>query len=251
MELKRKYFAIMSMVLICVAGLFTYDHLKGNKAASDVLRHDTREFSMETMEITLAFQSQVLGMSESKMDAENTEDQLVKNTNAPSPTEVVANNIPAESQKAVDDVNIDQQEDDNVAVTEEDVVIEEEVPSGESIIIGEEEFFLVEDEKFAHLINVAKKYDAKLYAIPYTDLFAIVKEDGTPIFHKSTGFSSAKLNDPDILYDVFSNHGEDTEAIAQGIQHVIETGEEVTVESTTEPYGYAIFQMDDWIAVSW
>lgn len=254
MELKRKYFAIISMVLtLCVIGLFSFNNFNSNKVASkEVLRHDTREFSVETMGTTLAFQSQVLGMSDSKMDAGKTEDLLVNNTNAASPIKVVANKIPAESQKVVDDVNIDQQEDENAAVTEENVdVIEDEVPSTESIMIGEEEFFLVEDQKFAHLINVAEKYEAKLYAIPYSDVFAIVKEDGTPIFHKSTGYAAAKLNEPDILYDVFSNYGDDAEDIANGIQQVIDTGEDVTVEGTYEPYGYAIFQRDDWIAVSW
>lgn len=103
--------------------------------------------------------------------------------------------------------------------------------------------------KFQHLINVANKYDSKLYAVPNTDLFAIVK-NGEPIFHKSTGFSSTPLNSSALLKDVFNGDGFIYKGISENIDFVSETSAKVTVEFE-QRQGYTIYQKDGWIVVSW
>lgn len=64
---------------------------------------------------------------------------------------------------------------------------EEEIPAEDSIIIGDSEYInLMHEAKFQDWINVAVKYGAALYAIPYSDVFAIVK-DGEVLVGMSTG----------------------------------------------------------------
>ncbi|MBS4207372.1 hypothetical protein [Bacillus sp. FJAT-50079] len=109
---------------------------------------------------------------------------------------------------------------------------------------------LVNEDKFSHWIEVAERYGAKLYAIPYSDVFAIVK-DGTPIVHMSTGVAASEVENAEILKQLFSRDGfEEYEGLVENIDIVAETGEEVSV--TLEEYvGYSIFQEDGWLIVSW
>lgn len=70
----------------------------------------------------------------------------------------------------------------------------EETHTEDSIIIGDTEYInLMHEEKFEDWISVAEKYGAELYAIPYSDVFAIVKDEevlvgivlGLPALHQT------------------------------------------------------------------
>lgn len=108
---------------------------------------------------------------------------------------------------------------------------------------------LMKDSKFKHLISVAQKYDSKLYGVPNTDIFAIVK-NGEPIFHKSTGVASASIEWVPLLVDVFSGDGFVYKGITENINFVAETGAKVKVEFA-EYEGYSIYQKDNELIVSW
>ncbi|MEH7013418.1 hypothetical protein V7087_21870 [Neobacillus niacini] len=106
------------------------------------------------------------------------------------------------------------------------------------------------EEKFKHWITVAEKYGAKLYAIPFSDVFAIVKE-GDVLVGMSTGVANAKPDNIDILCDVFSDEGEYAVRIIEGIKQVTQTGESVHLEGADEYNAISIFKQDERIIVSW
>ncbi|MFK4997910.1 hypothetical protein ACI2OX_12125 [Bacillus sp. N9] len=90
---------------------------------------------------------------------------------------------------------------------------------------------IVSEEKFSHWIEVAERYDSKLYAIPFSDVFAIVK-DKTPIVHMSTGVAAAEVKNAEILKELFSRDGfEEYEGIVENIDTVSETGKKYRLQS--------------------
>ncbi|WP_419955278.1 hypothetical protein ACN6MT_06950 [Neobacillus niacini] len=128
----------------------------------------------------------------------------------------------------------------------------EETPAEDSIIIGDTEYIKIShEEKFQDWLTVAEKYGAALYAIPYSDVFAIVKDEEI-LVGMSTGVASAAPNHIDILCDLMADKGEYSSEIIEGIQHVAQTGESVQVNGPQE-FGddFAIDKQDDWIVVSW
>jgi hypothetical protein len=128
----------------------------------------------------------------------------------------------------------------------------EETPAEDSIMIGDSEYIsLMHEEKFQDWINVAAKYGATLYAIPYSDVFAIVK-DGEVLVGMSTGVASAAPNHIDILSDLMVNKGESAEKIIEGIKHVAQTGESIQLIGPQEfDDDFSIEKQDEWIVVSW
>jgi hypothetical protein len=132
--------------------------------------------------------------------------------------------------------------------------VEEEVetPAEDSIIIGDTEYInLMHEEKFNDWISVAEKYGAALYAIPYSDVFAIVK-DNEVIAGMSTGVATAAPNHIDLLCDLMADKGEFAKEIIDGIRNVAQTGESVQVTGPQE-FGddFSIDKQDEWIVVSW
>ena len=120
------------------------------------------------------------------------------------------------------------------------------------IIIGDTKYInLMQEEKFQDWINVAEKYGAALYAIPYSDVFAIVKE-GEVLVGMSTGVASAAPNQIDILCDLMVDKGDYAVEIIEGIKQVAETGESVQLTGPQE-FGddFTIEKQDEWIVVSW
>jgi hypothetical protein len=136
--------------------------------------------------------------------------------------------------------------------TEPLVEEKEETPAEDSIMIGDSEYIsLMHEEKFQDWINVAVKYEAMLYAIPYSDVFAIVK-DGEVLVGMSTGVASAMPNHLDILCDLMADKGESAEKLIEGIKHVAETGESVQLVGPQEfDDDFSIEKKDEWIVVSW
>ena len=136
--------------------------------------------------------------------------------------------------------------------TEPLVEEKEETPAEDSIMIGDSKYInLMHEEKFQDWINVAVKYEAILYAIPYSDVFTIVK-DGEVLVGMSTGVASAMPNHIDILCDLMADKGESAEKLIEGIKHVAETGESVQLVGPQEfDDDFSIEKQDGWIVVSW
>ncbi|MEH7252794.1 hypothetical protein V7111_11770 [Neobacillus niacini] len=132
------------------------------------------------------------------------------------------------------------------------VDVKEETPAEDFIMIGDSKYInLMHEEKFQDWINVAVKYGATLYAIPYSDVFAIVKDEEV-LVGMSTGVSSAALNNIDILCDLMVDKGESAEKMIEGIKHVAQTGESVQLVGPQEyDDDFSIVKQDEWIVVLW
>ena len=150
------------------------------------------------------------------------------------------------------DINIDKvkkintdrfEEKGQLAPHEPEKQLAEQVTFGEDVYVN-----IMEEENFSDWIAVAKKYDAGLYAIPYTDVFSIIKEE-TPMVHISTGAASALVENANILTDLLKND-DNFSGITEDIQSVIDTGEEISVE-VADYEGYYIYEEDGWIFVLW
>lgn len=80
------------------------------------------------------------------------------------------------------------------------------------------------DENLKHLVNIAKKHHATLYAIEFSDCFAMFDNSSNQaIMMFSTGSRSVSIEKAEILCDMHPS-------IKNQIQGVIETGEETVVE---------------------
>lgn len=80
------------------------------------------------------------------------------------------------------------------------------------------------EENLADLIEIAKKHNAALYAIEYSDSFAMYSNDtGEPLIMFSTGSRSVPVEHAAILYDMHPT-------IKEQIKTVVETGKETIVE---------------------
>ncbi|MDM5330025.1 hypothetical protein [Neobacillus sp. CF12] len=132
------------------------------------------------------------------------------------------------------------------------VEAKEETPAEDYIMIGDTKYInLMHEEKFQEWISVAEKYGATLYAIPYSDVFAIMKDEEV-LVGMSTGVASATANHIDILCDLMVDQGETAEKIIEGIKQVAQTGESIHLVGPQE-FGddFTIEKQDEWIVVSW
>lgn len=143
------------------------------------------------------------------------------------------------------------------------VVSEPAVETTEVVSKGEEEAIIpdsielfgstyekVTDEKFSVFINVASELEAGFYAIPNSDVFAIVK-NGEVLFQMSTGIKAVPMTNVELLIRIFEKTGELNLVgpIVDDIRKVASTGETISVEG--ENYtGYSVFIQDEWILVS-
>ncbi|MBS4194219.1 hypothetical protein [Lederbergia citri] len=125
-----------------------------------------------------------------------------------------------------------------------DELLPKEVTIDDTVFVN-----IMNEEKFTELSQLALKYNAGLYAIPDSDVFAIVKDE-TPIFFMSTGAKSALKEYADLLSESLAFSGfENLEEVRGNMNNVLETGNEINVGDGYE--GYSIFQEDGWIYVSW
>ncbi|MBS4217587.1 hypothetical protein KHA96_04570 [Bacillus sp. FJAT-49711] len=133
---------------------------------------------------------------------------------------------------------------DVASVNDDESLLPKEVTIDGTIFIN-----IMNEEKFSDLSQLARKYNAGLYAIPESDVFAIVKEDN-PIFFMSTGAKSALKDYSDLLSESLAFSGfENLEEVRNNLNSVLETGKEVNIVDGYE--GYSIFQEDEWVYVSW
>ncbi|MBX9974435.1 hypothetical protein [Cytobacillus firmus] len=232
--MKSKLYSIIFMALfLLVAGAFYYEGAPENVAANQepVLSNESMQLEMGSI------------------DEKNLESEKAEN-----PKEIQKEITKKQEAKKVLNEKIketnEEKENEKVIETDTEPIVEEEDVLEDSIEIGGYQYVNFMDvAKFQHLINVANNYDSKLYAVPNTDLFAIVK-NGEPIFHKSTGFSSAPISSSALLKDVFNGDGFIYNGIPENIDFVSETSAKVTVEFE-QRQGYSIYLQDGWIVVSW
>ncbi len=97
-------------------------------------------------------------------------------------------------------------------------------------------------ENLKDLVAIAKKHDATLYAIEYSDSF-LMFDNSTDrlIMGFSTGINTVSIENVDVLYDMHPT-------IKEQIQEVIRTGESIQVKQD-ENNGYYISIMDGKITV--
>lgn len=166
------------------------------------------------------------------------------------------NNDNVETQRSISSQTVEEEENEIQTLSQEptEPLVDEkkETPAEDSIMIGDSKYInLMHEEKFQDWINVAVKYGATLYAIPYSDVFAIVKDEEV-LVGMSTGVASAAPNHIDILCDLMADKGESAEKIIEGIKQVAQTGESVQVAGPQEfDDDYSIEKQDEWIVVSW
>jgi hypothetical protein len=128
---------------------------------------------------------------------------------------------------------------------------EQTSPQMDSIKVGNEEYVDINDmKKFKDLAGFAQKHGARLYAIEYSDCFAIIKGEEVLLFF-SVGTVSAGVEDKTVLKDYFKFRGFSEETgIAGNIDVVAESGANVDV-TFNETSGYHIFKKDSTIIVNW
>lgn len=108
-------------------------------------------------------------------------------------------------------------------------------------------YVLIMDEtkypNLTHLIEAARKYNAKLYGIQNSDVFAVVK-DGKAISHFSVGGMSVLPEHAEFAKIKLSGY----KGIGHNIDLVIETKAKVTVEWSSSAF-YSIEFRDGWVVI--
>ncbi|MED1862078.1 hypothetical protein P4V41_01215 [Fictibacillus nanhaiensis] len=116
----------------------------------------------------------------------------------------------------------------------------------ETKIIGDYTYVSLMDdthENLKHLVAIAKKHNATLYAIEDSDCFVMFDNSTDQmIMSFSTGINMASIENVEVLYDMHPT-------IKDQIQEVIKTGKEIQVK-TGEFEGYHISKVDGKIRVS-
>ncbi|MET3727376.1 glucan-binding YG repeat protein [Fictibacillus halophilus] len=98
-------------------------------------------------------------------------------------------------------------------------------------------------ENLKHLVAIAKKHNASLYAIEDSDCFVMYDNSTDQIISSfSTGINMTSIENVDVLYDMHPT-------IKEQIQEVIKTGEAIQVKQD-EFNGYHISKVDGKIRVS-
>lgn len=99
------------------------------------------------------------------------------------------------------------------------------------------------EENLIDLVNIAKKHDATLYAIEYSDCFAMFDNTSNQVIMMfSTGSRSVSVENVEILYDMHPY-------IKEQIKSVVETGKEANVK-IGEYESYLISKVDGRIRLS-
>lgn len=172
-----------------------------------------------------------------KKTAEESKEKIASEAVAPKETE-------SESQKQ-DNNESDNKNDDQENTAE----------ANGDIKIGETTYTnLMNESKFQHWIDVAKKHNAILYGVKNSGNFVILKNK-EPLVFIGTGTANALPKNAAVLIDIFSDRGEDSEAIANGIKQVIETGEAIHVGppdiGVPGESGYSISLKEGMVWVMW
>ncbi|MCR2822843.1 hypothetical protein [Lederbergia panacisoli] len=214
--MKTKFYAIiiMSFVLF-IAGAIGHEGLHSNatqQEVSDILKHPQKSNS-----------------------------ELSKRVILKDPVMEKSKTVEAES---VSTVIAEKTEPEEVTVVDEEEALPDEVTIDDTVFVN-----IMNEEKFSSMSELARKYNAGLYAIPESDVFAIVK-DGDPIFFMSTGAKSALREYKDLLSESLAFSGFDNlKEVLNNLNTVLKTGKEVNMTDGYE--GYSIFQEEGWVYISW
>lgn len=231
MQLKNALFFILIILLVAC---------DGSKNDASTYQQNIEEDIQKT---------QTIIMNETAV-ATNTEESVKIPVTTPLANDETTSNIKADSLTPPPDQVVETAEEIPKETQEETVTNQQEVESDDFLILNGEKYInFMHDSKFSDWITVAQKHGAILYAIPYSDVFAIVK-NGEQIVSMSTGVAAADPNNTAILSELLANHGEAAADIASGINHVAQTGESVHI-GPPDSTGYDIYLFDGWIVVSW
>lgn len=151
------------------------------------------------------------------------------------------------------EINVKSEEDITQEPAEAETIENKEVmeQSVETVTIGDYTYHKIDDEKFTSHIEVAGKYGAKLYGIPESDGFMIYHDLDGILLSMSTGVAVTELAHMDVLVDYFSTeYWAQYPGIVEGINQVVETGEEVRVD-LGDNNGYVIKLDDGNLVVLW
>jgi hypothetical protein len=203
----------------------------------------SKDVSQSKVDTANELSPQTITLEPSQMITENElleSNQDIKLTNSENNSNVETQNLLSTESAEEDEIQTLLQEPAEHLAEEK-----EETPAADSIIIGDTEYInMMHEEKFQDWISVAEKYGAALYAIPYSDVFAILKDEEV-LVGMSTGVASAAPNHLDILSDVMVHKEEASEKVIESINTVAQTGESIHGD------GFSIEMQDDWIVVSW
>lgn len=109
-------------------------------------------------------------------------------------------------------------------------------------------YLISPQEKFNHDQEFAKKYGAKFYGVPNSDMFVFVR-NGEAILQTSSGLAAAPLKYANILSDFLAPGGE-YKNIAENVLFSAKTGAKITVEFGTQ-IGYSIWIENGVVVASW
>lgn len=108
---------------------------------------------------------------------------------------------------------------------------DEVIEQPDTVTIGDYTYHKINDEKFKSHIAIAEKHGANLYGIPDSDGFTIYHESEGILLSMSTGAAGTDSTHAEVLIDYFSTDDwSEYTGIVEGIKHVLETGEEVSVD---------------------
>ncbi|NWQ41833.1 hypothetical protein MLOOGBEN_14125 [Bacillus sp. EB106-08-02-XG196] len=212
----------------------------------------SEDVSQSKVDTTVELSPQTITLEPTQMITENEmieSNQDIKLINS-------ENNDNVETQRSISPQTVEEEENEIQTLSQEPteplVDEKEETLAEDFIMFGDSKYInLMHEEKFQDWINVAVKYGATLYAIPYSDVFAIVKDEEV-LVGMSTGVASAAPNHIDILCDLMADKGESAEKIIEGVKQVAQTGESVELVGPQEfDDDFSIEEHDEWIVVSW
>ncbi|WP_226535548.1 hypothetical protein [Fictibacillus halophilus] len=227
---KRNRTVIFTVSALLTVGVFTYNDFDSKaKATSDVYRSDinkihTADFSGETIpDMTVQNQSEQKKMGEEKKP-------LVADVNK-QPSLKTDEHGQIEEKKTVETITIEK---------------ETKSVSPETRVVDGYTYVNIMDsagENLTDLIEIAKKHNAALFAIEYSDSFAMYSNiTGEPLIMFSTGSRSVPVEHASILYDMHPS-------IKEHIKSVVDTGKETVVE-LGEFESYHISKEDERIYLS-
>ncbi|ANX13357.1 hypothetical protein ABE41_015215 [Fictibacillus arsenicus] len=216
---KRNRTVIFTVSALLTVGVFTYNDLESKaKATSDLIIKDNNEIHTSDRSAELNSNELVQNPYKQKtMDEEKV--PVVDGVNkkaSPNVEQSIVERSQAEDKKPV--------KCGTGTTTKEK---ETKTVNPETRVIDGYTFVNITDsaeENLADLIEVAKKHNAALYAIEYSDSFAMYSNDtGEPLIMFSTGSRSVSVEHAAILYDMHPS-------IKEQIKSVVETGKETIVE---------------------
>lgn len=212
---KRNRTLIFTVSALLTVGVFTYNDFDSNaKATSDLNIKGDNELQVSDRSAEIIFDVPVQKSAEQK-SMEDEKKQAVAGVNKQKSHAVEGSN---DEKSQV----VDKKPKKNSTKTNETKTV-----NPETRMIDGYTFVNITDsaeENLADLVEIAKKHNAALYAIEYSDSFAMYSnETGEPLIMFSTGSRAVSVEHASILFDMHPS-------IKEQIKSVIDTGKETVVE---------------------